>query len=92
MQAGRVAEDGVALSAKALKVGQEDYSLDQIARDGEEYFSGHGESPGRYVDTAATASGLAGVATAEQVRAMSGSGPGDRTPALPAAAARRSPL
>jgi TrwC relaxase len=60
----------LALPVKALKVGQEDYWLDQIARDREEYFSGHGESPGRYVGSAATTSGLAGVATAEQVRAM----------------------
>jgi conjugative relaxase-like TrwC/TraI family protein len=60
----------VALPAKALKVGQEAYWLDQIARDREEYFSGHGESPGRYVGAAAAASGLSGVATAEQVRAM----------------------
>jgi conjugative relaxase-like TrwC/TraI family protein len=60
----------LALPAKALKVGQEDYWLDQIARDREEYFSGHGESPGRYVGSAAVASGLSGVATAEQVRAM----------------------
>ena len=28
------------MPAKALKVGQEDYWLDQIARDREEYFSG----------------------------------------------------
>ena len=60
----------MALPAKALKVGQEDYWLDQIARDREEYFSGHGESPGRYVGTAAATSGLAGVANAGQVRAM----------------------
>jgi conjugative relaxase-like TrwC/TraI family protein len=60
----------LALPAKALKVGQEDYWLDQIARDREEYFSGHGESPGRYVGSAAAASGLSGVASAEQVRAM----------------------
>jgi conjugative relaxase-like TrwC/TraI family protein len=60
----------LALPAKALKVGQEDYWLDQIARDREEYFSGHGESPGRYVGSAAAASGLSGIATAEQVRAM----------------------
>jgi hypothetical protein len=60
----------VALPAKALKIGQEDYWLDQIARDREEYFSGHGESPGRYVGSAAAASGLSGVASAEQVRAM----------------------
>jgi conjugative relaxase-like TrwC/TraI family protein len=62
--------DGLALPAKALKVGQEDYWLDQIARDREEYFSGHGESPGRYVGSAAAASGLSGVASTEQVRAM----------------------
>jgi hypothetical protein len=60
----------LALPAKALKVGQEDYWLDQIARDREEYFSGHGESPGRYVGSAAAASGLSGIATAEQVRTM----------------------
>jgi hypothetical protein len=60
----------LALPAKALKVGQEDYWLDQIARDREEYFSGYGESPGRYVGSAAAASGLSGIATAEQVRAM----------------------
>jgi conjugative relaxase-like TrwC/TraI family protein len=60
----------LALPAKALKVGQEDYWLDQIARDREEYFSGHGESPGWYVGTAAADSGLAGIATTEQVRTM----------------------
>ena len=52
----------MALPAKALKVGQEDYWLDQIARDREEYFSGHGESPGRYVGSAYVASGLGGIA------------------------------
>jgi conjugative relaxase-like TrwC/TraI family protein len=62
----------VALPVKALKVGQEDYWLDQIARDREEYFSGRGESPGRFVGTAAADSGLTGIATAEQVRAMFG--------------------
>jgi hypothetical protein len=39
----------LALPVKALKVGQEGYWLDQIAKDREEYFSGKGESPGRYV-------------------------------------------
>jgi hypothetical protein len=34
----------VALPVKALKAGQEAYWLDQIARNREEYFSGHGES------------------------------------------------
>jgi hypothetical protein len=60
----------LALPAKALKVGQEEYWLDQIAKDREEYFSGRGESPGRFVGGAPAACGLAGIATAEQVRAM----------------------
>jgi len=60
----------VALPVKALKAGQEAYWLDQIARNREEYFSGRGESPGRFVGTAAQASGLEGVASPEQVRAM----------------------
>jgi conjugative relaxase-like TrwC/TraI family protein len=60
----------VALPVKALKAGQEAYWLDQIARNREEYFSGRGESPGRFVGEAAATSGLEGVASAEQVRAM----------------------
>jgi conjugative relaxase-like TrwC/TraI family protein len=60
----------VALPVKALKAGQEAYWLDQIARNREEYFSGRGESPGRFVGTAAATAGLEGVASAEQVRAM----------------------
>jgi conjugative relaxase-like TrwC/TraI family protein len=60
----------VALPVKALKAGQEAYWLDQIARNREEYFSGRGESPGRFIGSAATAAGLEGVASAEQVRAM----------------------
>jgi conjugative relaxase-like TrwC/TraI family protein len=60
----------VALPVKALKAGQEAYWLDQIARNREEYFSGRGESPGRFVGSATQASGLEGVASAEQVRAM----------------------
>jgi conjugative relaxase-like TrwC/TraI family protein len=60
----------LALPVKALKAGQEAYWLDQIARNREEYFSGRGESPGRFVGSAAQASGLEGIASAEQVRAM----------------------
>jgi conjugative relaxase-like TrwC/TraI family protein len=60
----------VALPVKALKAGQEAYWLDQIARNREEYFSGRGESPGRFVGSAAAAAGLEGVASPEQVRAM----------------------
>jgi conjugative relaxase-like TrwC/TraI family protein len=61
---------GLALPVKALKVGQEDYWLDQIAKDREQYFSGKGESPGRFVGESAATSGLEGEASAEQVRAM----------------------
>jgi TrwC relaxase len=60
----------VALPVKALKAGQEAYWLDQIARNREEYFSGRGESPGRFVGSAAAAAGLDGEASPEQVRAM----------------------
>jgi hypothetical protein len=61
---------GVALPVKALKAGQEAYWLDQIARNREEYFSGRGESPGRFMGSAAAAAGLDGTASPDQVRAM----------------------
>jgi TrwC relaxase len=60
----------MALPVKALKAGQESYWLDQIARNREEYFSGRGESPGRFVGSAAATAGLEGTASPEQVRAM----------------------
>jgi conjugative relaxase-like TrwC/TraI family protein len=60
----------VALPVKALKAGQEAYWLDQIARNREEYFSGRGETPGRFVGSTAAAAGLEGTASPEQVRAM----------------------
>src|SRR6266542_5105775 len=60
----------VALPVKALKAGQESYWLDQIAKNREEYFSGKGESPGRFVGGVAAAGGLVGEAVPEQVHAM----------------------
>jgi TrwC relaxase len=60
----------VALPVKALKAGQEAYWLDQIAQNREEYFSGRGESPGRFAGSAAATAGLDGTARPEQVRAM----------------------
>jgi conjugative relaxase-like TrwC/TraI family protein len=60
----------VALPVKALKAGQESYWLDQIARNREEYFAGRGESPGRFMGSAAATTGLDGTASPEQVRAM----------------------
>src|SRR5918996_6450642 len=71
--AARVAAGGsgrVALPVKALKAGQEAYWLDQIARNREEYFSGRGESPGRFLGSAAASAGLQGTASPEQVGAM----------------------
>jgi conjugative relaxase-like TrwC/TraI family protein len=68
--AGGGGQARVALPVKALKAGQEAYWLDQIARNREEYFTGRGESPGRFVGSAAHAAGLEGSASAEQVRAM----------------------
>jgi AAA domain/TrwC relaxase len=65
---GRSGQGGAA--GQGLKAGQEAYWLDQIARNREEYFSGRGESPGRFVGSAAQASSLEGVASPEQVRAM----------------------
>jgi conjugative relaxase-like TrwC/TraI family protein len=67
---GREGLGRVALPVKALKAGQEAYWLDQIARNREEYFSGRGESPGRFVGNAAATAGLVGEASPEQVRAM----------------------
>jgi hypothetical protein len=60
----------VTVSVKPLKVGQEAYWLDQLARDHEEYYSGHGEAPGRWVGHLAEQTGYQGEATAEEVRAM----------------------
>jgi hypothetical protein len=60
----------VTVSVKPLKVGQEAYWLDQLARNHEEYYSGHGESPGRYVGLLAEQTGCTGEASAEEVRAM----------------------
>jgi conjugative relaxase-like TrwC/TraI family protein len=60
----------VTVSVKPLKVGQEAYWLDQLARNHEEYYSGHGEAPGRWVGHLAEQTGYTGQATAEEVRAM----------------------
>src|SRR4030095_15300800 len=69
LAAGRLG--GGALPVKAVKAGEESYWLAQIARNGEEYFSARGESPGRFVGSAAAAAaGLDGTASPDQVRAM----------------------
>jgi conjugative relaxase-like TrwC/TraI family protein len=48
-----------------LSVGRENYYVREIAHNREEYLSGHGESPGRWYGTGATALGQEGVASPE---------------------------
>jgi conjugative relaxase-like TrwC/TraI family protein len=48
-----------------LSVGREDYYVREVANNREEYLSGHGESPGRWLGRGATALGQQGVASTE---------------------------
>jgi hypothetical protein len=52
----------LALGVTPLRVGQETYWLDQIARDACEYYAGKGESPGWWVGSLAERASLEGVA------------------------------
>jgi conjugative relaxase-like TrwC/TraI family protein len=61
---------GVALGVTPLRVGQESYWLDQIARDACEYYTGKGESPGWWLGSLADRSGLEGVAGEEAVHRL----------------------
>src|SRR6266508_1744803 len=61
---------GVALGVTPLRVGQEAYWLDQIARDRCEYYSGKGESPGWWLGSLAEQAGLEGVASEEAVHRL----------------------
>jgi conjugative relaxase-like TrwC/TraI family protein len=60
----------VALGVTPLRVGQEAYWLEQIARDRCEYYSGKGESAGWWVGSLAERAGLKGVASEEGVRRL----------------------
>jgi conjugative relaxase-like TrwC/TraI family protein len=48
-----------------LSVGREDYYVREVAGNREEYLSGHGESPGRWLGRGAAALGQRGTATTE---------------------------
>src|SRR6266540_1403402 len=48
-----------------LSVGREDYYVREVANNREEYLSGHGESPGRWLGRGAQALGQQGTATTE---------------------------
>jgi hypothetical protein len=50
----------VVLDVAKLTAGREDYYLEKLADDREEYLSGHGESPGRWHGHGAASLGLEG--------------------------------
>jgi hypothetical protein len=58
MQAVAWLEAGVGVTGKVTEGWPGGLRLDQIARDREEYFSGHGESPGNKASETKTASPL----------------------------------
>jgi hypothetical protein len=60
----------VALGVTPLRVGQEAYWLEQIARDACEYYAGKGESPGWWAGSLAQRAGLEGVASEAAVRRL----------------------
>jgi conjugative relaxase-like TrwC/TraI family protein len=60
----------VALGVTPLRVGQEAYWLDQIARDACEYYAGKGESPGWWLGSLAERSGLEGEASEAAVHRL----------------------
>jgi conjugative relaxase-like TrwC/TraI family protein len=62
-----------------LSVGREDYYVREVAGNREEYLSGHGESPGRWLGRGAQALGQEGVASTEAfVRVFHGRHPDTR--------------
>ena len=78
----------MALGVTPLRVGQEAYWLDQIARDRYEYYSGKGGSPGWWVGSLAERIGLEGVAEEAAVRRLF-AGQDPRTREQPVAPLRR---
>jgi conjugative relaxase-like TrwC/TraI family protein len=60
----------VVVDVAKLTPGREDYYLEKLADDREEYLSGHGESPGRWYGQGARNLGLDGEATKEGFRRL----------------------
>jgi hypothetical protein len=58
------------LSLWKLRVGAEAYYLSQVARGLDDYYTGQGEMPGRWLGNATFALGLSGVVTGEDLRAV----------------------
>ncbi len=61
---------GVVLDVAKLTAGREDYYLEKLADNREEYLSGHGESPGRWYGHGARNLGLDGEASKEGFRRL----------------------
>jgi conjugative relaxase-like TrwC/TraI family protein len=55
----------VVVDVAKLSVGREDYYVREVAHNREEYLTGHGESPGRWLGQGAAALGQRGTATTE---------------------------
>jgi TrwC relaxase/Winged helix-turn helix len=68
-RAGRWAR-GVVLDVAKLTPGREDYYLERLADNREEYLSGHGESPGRWYGQGAASLGLDGEVSKEGFRRL----------------------
>jgi conjugative relaxase-like TrwC/TraI family protein len=60
----------VVVDVAKLTAGREDYYLQRLADDREEYLSGHGESPGRWYGAGAAGLGLDGEASKEGFRRL----------------------
>jgi hypothetical protein len=60
----------VVLDVAKLTAGREDYYLERLADNREEYLSGHGESPGRWYGHGAASLGLEGEASKEGFRRL----------------------
>src|SRR6266540_2019838 len=65
---GREVVWGVVTDIGKLSVGREDYYVREVAENREEYLSGHGESPGRWLGKGAEALGQQGTASSEAFR------------------------
>ena len=58
------------LSIGKIALGQHRYYEQQVARGGDDYYSGRGEAPGEWVGSGAEALGLSGRVSAEQFGAL----------------------
>ena len=68
------------LSVAKLGAGQEGYYLDSVAQGVEDYYLGHGETPGRWMGSASALLGLDGEVDAQDLRAvLEGRSPVDGT-------------